>query len=350
MPPAATATFDLTQHVHRRWNPLVAEWVLVSPHRTQRPWQGQSESIAAVDRPAFDPSCYLCPGNPRAGGATTPRYEHTYVFDNDFPGLLPDEVHGTVEEVGGLVHAAPVRGVCRVVCFSPRHDLSLGQLGMREVRRVIDTWADETTSLGNRGYIRHVLVFENRGAMMGASNPHPHGQIWATEEIPNEVAREVRTQSAYWRAHQRPLLLDYLAHELADGARVVLVNDHFAALVPFWAVWPFETLVLPRRNVGSLADLEPGERDALAGLMRRLCARYDRVFDVPFPYTMGWHQRPTDGDAHPGFLLHAHYYPPLLRSATVRKFMVGFEMLGEPQRDIPAEAAAQRLRDVGDGG
>ncbi len=337
-------TFNLTEHVHRRFNALTGEWVLVSPHRTKRPWQGQVEKLPPETRPAYDPTCYLCPGNNRAGGVVNPAYEHTFVFDNDFAALLPAEVMGGVD-VGRLLRAEPVQGLCRVLCFSPRHDLTLAEMSVEELRRVIDAWAAQTVELGALDFINYVQVFENRGAMMGASNPHPHGQIWATESIPNEPAKERQMQAAYFEAHGRKLLLDYLALELTARDRLVCENEAWVALTPFWAIWPFETMVVPRRAVSALPDLSDGERDALADILKRLTTRYDNLFEVSFPYSMGWHQRPTDDREHPGWQLHAHFYPPLLRSATVRKFMVGFEMLGEPQRDIPAEAAAARLRE-----
>jgi UDPglucose--hexose-1-phosphate uridylyltransferase len=337
-------TFALTDHPHRRFNPLTGEWVLVSPHRTKRPWQGQVEKLAPENRLAYDPGCYLCPGNSRAGGVANPAYEHTFVFDNDFAALMPDAVEGDIA-TGELLRAVPERGVCRVVCFSPRHDLTLAEMPAEAIRRVVDTWAAQTLELGALPYIGHVQVFENRGAMMGASNPHPHGQIWATERLPNEPAKEAARQGAYFAAHGRTLLRDYLTEELAAEERIICANDAWVALSPFWAVWPFEALVLPRRPVGAIPELADDERDALAAILKRLTTRYDNLFEVSFPYSMGWHQRPTDGRAHPGHVLHAHFYPPLLRSATVRKFMVGYEMLGEPQRDIPAEAAAARLRE-----
>jgi UDPglucose--hexose-1-phosphate uridylyltransferase len=337
--------FKLTDHPHRRFNPLTGEWVLVSPHRTKRPWQGQVEKLPPDTRPAYDPHCYLCPGNRRAGDASNPQYEHTYAFDNDFAALMPFDVTGKVDE-RDLMRAVPVQGLCRVVCFSPRHDLALAEMDPVDIRRVVDTWADQTLDLGAKPFIGYVQVFENRGAMMGASNPHPHGQIWATEQVPNEPAKEAERQNAYRAEHGRPLLLDYLDLEEESGDRLVCDNNHWVVLVPFWAVWPYETILLPRRHVASLPELTSAEREALADILKRLTTRYDNLFEVPFPYSMGWHQRPTDGGKYPGFTLHAHFYPPLLRSATVRKFMVGFEMLAEPQRDIPAEAAAARLRSL----
>ena len=329
---------------HRRLNRLTGEWVLVSPHRTARPWQGQVEEVAADQRPAYDPACYLCPGNGRAGGARTPEYDSTYVFDNDFAALTPD-VAPEEDDRKGLLIAQSERGICRVVCFSPRHDLTLGQMPAEAIRTVVDTWVDQYLELGSLDWVRHVQIFENRGAMMGASNPHPHGQIWANERLPNEPAKELAQQ----RAHADSggcLLCEYLDVELDDGERIVTGNEHFTALVPFWAVWPFETLVLPRAHAGALPDLGPDQRDGLADILRRLTRRYDRLFGVTFPYSMGLHQQPTDGDPHRGWHLHAHFYPPLLRSATVRKFMVGYELLGQPQRDITPETAAQRLREL----
>jgi len=331
---------------HRRRNQLTGEWLLVSPQRTARPWQGQVEDVPAERRPAYDPACYLCPGNQRAGGARTPDYTATYVFDNDFAALLPE---ASAEPPGGgrLLVAEAERGICRVVCFSPRHDLTLGDMGQDALGRVIDTWTEQYTSLGGIDWVRHVLIFENRGASMGASNPHPHGQIWANERLPNEPARELARQ----RAHAEGggcLLCDYLAVELEQDERLVCRNDRWVALVPFWAVWPFETLVLPSGHRGALPDLGPGEREALAAILRQLTRRYDKLFGVTFPYSMGWHQRPTDGRAYSEWHLHAHVYPPLLRSASVRKFMVGYELLAQPQRDITPEHAAERLRELPD--
>ncbi len=341
--------FDLTEHAHRRFNLLTGEWVLVSPHRTKRPWQGQVEKLPPETRPAYDPTCYLCPGNSRAGGVTNPQYESTFVFDNDFAALLPDEVAPAEGPRSDLLRAEPTRGICRVICFSPRHDLTLAEMERADLRKVVDAWAQQTEELGREPFINYVQVFENRGAMMGASNPHPHGQIWSTSAVPNEPAKEARTQDEYFAKYGRHMLLDYLAVEeeaaKAGGGRIVCDNEHWVALVPFWAVWPFETIVLPRRVVTSLPELTDEQRDALADILKRLTTRYDNIFEVSFPYSMGWHQKPTDGQGYPGWLLHAHFYPPLLRSATVRKFMVGFEMLGEPQRDIPAEVAAARLRE-----
>jgi UDPglucose--hexose-1-phosphate uridylyltransferase len=334
--------FNLADHPHHRHNPLTGEWVMVSPHRTKRPWQGQVEKLPPETRPLYDPHCYLCPGNMRAGGAVNPPYAQTFVFENDFAALMPAPVTGEFSQ-GELLRAEPVQGICRVVCFSPRHDLALPEMSVAEIRRVVDAWAEQTLDLGAKPFIRYVQIFENRGAMMGASNPHPHGQIWATGAIPNELRKEERRQEAYLDLNETPLLMDYLKLELAAGERLVCANDSWVALVPFWAVWPFETMVLPRRPVGSLPELAAQERDALADILKRLTTRYDNLFEAPFPYSMGWHQRPTDGETHPGWILHAHFYPPLLRSATVRKFMVGFELLSEPQRDIPAEAAAARL-------
>lgn len=346
---------------HRRRNALTGEWVLVSPQRTDRPWQGQIEKPAPgpVSSP-FDPACYLCPGNERAGGARNPAYSGTFVFENDFPALRPrpaaaapsDEANSAPRAApprrSELLLAEPERGVCRVVCFSPRHDLTLATLPWDAVRGVVEVWAEQTLDLAARDFIRHVQIFENRGAMMGASNPHPHGQIWATEHLPNEVVKEAARFAA--EAPAGCLLCRYLRLEVERGERVVFADQDWAAVVPFWAVWPFEVLLLPRAHAGDLPALASPLRDSLAAALRRLAGIYDRVFSVPFPYSMGWHQAPADrppdrpSPERATWHLHAHFYPPLLRSAAVRKFMVGFELLGMPQRDLTPEAAAARLR------
>ncbi|HTQ55369.1 MAG TPA: UDP-glucose--hexose-1-phosphate uridylyltransferase [Bryobacteraceae bacterium] len=338
---------DLTQQPHRRYNLLNGSWVLVSPHRTQRPWQGQVEKSAAVAQPAYDPQCYLCPGNARAGGHRNPAYAHTFVFDNDFAALLPTTPPETYERAGLLI-AAGEPGICRVGCFSPRHDLTTARMSLDDLTVVVDMWAEQYRELGALPQIRHVQIFENRGEMMGASNPHPHCQIWAGATVPPEAAAEQRQQAAWRARHGTCLLCDYLALELASGERVVCANHSFAVLVPFWAVWPFETIVIGKRHFSAMDELDTAGRRDLADILQRIGARYDRLFAVPFPYTMGFHQRPTDGADWPEWHFHAHYYPPLLRSATVRKFMVGFEMLCMPQRDITPETAASRLRQMPD--
>ena len=339
------SSFDFTIHPHRRFNPLTREWVLVSPHRTQRPWQGQIEDEASAQQPSYDPNCYLCPGNERAGGFQNSDYANTFVFDNDFAALKADTPAFEHNE-NNLLIAQSEAGQCRVVCFSPRHDLTIARMALQDLRRVVDVWVEEFIALSNLPHINAVQIFENRGAMMGCSNPHPHGQIWANVTIPNELQKELSTQKEYYAKHGESLLGAYLQIELQKNERVVCANDHFAVVVPYWAFWPFETLVISRRHVTGLDQLNDPERDALADILRQITIRYDNLFRASFPYTMGFHQRPTDGEEHPEFHLHAHFYPPLLRSATVKKFMVGYEMLAMPQRDITAEAAAARLREV----
>ena len=336
---------QLTTSPHRRFNALTREWVLVSPHRTQRPWQGQVEEAPREQGAKYDPDCYLCPGTERAGGRRNPQYESTFVFENDFAALKPDVPDVIVDE-DGIVKASTEKGLCRVLCFSPRHDLTVAQMSLDEMRRVVDLWTAQFRELAAVPWINHVEIFENRGAMMGASNPHPHCQLWANETVPNEPAKELQSQREYFLAKSRCLLCDYLEKERAAGERIIFENEGFVVLVPFWAVWPFETLVLSKRHVSDMGALEERERILLADTLRRTAATYDRVFSTVFPYSMGFHQRPTDNALHPEWHFHAHYYPPLLRSATVRKFMVGYELLGSPQRDITPESAAARLREL----
>jgi UDPglucose--hexose-1-phosphate uridylyltransferase len=335
----------LTGNPHRRFNPLTREWVLVSPHRTDRPWQGQVEKSDAPQSPRYDPECYLCPGNVRAGGVRNPHYEATFVFDNDFAALKPD-VPCEQTDTGGLLVAETEPGICRVVCFSPRHDLTIANMELADLRKVADAWAAQYGELGAREGINYVQIFENRGAMMGASNPHPHCQIWASHSLPNEIAKEQASLLAWRENRGSCLLCDYESLERNAAERVVEENAAFVTMVPYWAVWPFETMIVSRRHVTAIDQLTGDELDALADVLQRTTARYDRLFNVSFPYTMGFHQRPTDGAQHDEWHLHVHFYPPLLRSATVRKFMVGYEMLATPQRDITPEAAAERLRAI----
>jgi UDPglucose--hexose-1-phosphate uridylyltransferase len=334
---------DLQVDVHRRLNALTGEWVLVSPHRMGRPWQGQTEAGTASPAASYDPTCYLCPGNARAAGLENPAYQSTFVFDNDFAALVP-EVRRAPHSLGHLLHAQSESGHCRVICYSPLHDATLARMPVPDIRRVIDTWAEEYARLGALPDIGAVTIFENRGSMMGASSPHPHGQIWANQTVPGELSKESNGQLEYLRREGSCLLCDYVTLELQRAERVVCVDERFIALVPFWAIWPFETLVLPRSHAASLEALDASARDSMAGILKELTGRYDALFQVPFPYSMGLHQRPTDGFDHPEWHLHAHFYPPLLRSATVRKFMVGYELLAEAQRDITPELAAAALR------
>ncbi len=333
---------------HRRLNPLTGEWVLVSPQRADRPWLGQVEKMPPENLPAYDPACYLCPGNARAGGVRNPEYQGTFVFDNDFAALRPESSGSADESEDSLLQAESEQGVCRVVCFSPRHDLTLPELDLPAVENVIATWSAQSAELGARDFIHSVQVFENKGAMMGCSNPHPHSQIWAQSQPPNETEKELLNQQAYARKRSRPLLLEVLADEQRRNERIVVENDDFAALVPFWAIWPFEILIIPKRAVAYLPDLRQQEVTNLARILKQVTTRYDNLFEISFPYSMGFHQAPFDGGQHAEWVLHAHFYPPLLRSATVRKFMVGYEMLAMPQRDITPEEAAGRLRSLPD--
>ncbi len=337
--------FNINKHPHRRYNPLLDEWVLVSPQRTQRPWQGQQEKTEQNSLPEYDPSCYLCPGNKRSNGEINENYSQTYVFDNDFPALGREEVLFE-DSKNQLFQTAPEQGENRVICFSPKHNLTLPELEVSEIVEVIHLWKSQYEELGAKPNIKHVQIFENKGAVMGCSNPHPHCQIWAQSSIPTLVSKTQKQLENYFQKHQKSLLEEYVVQELEKKERVVLENQDFVALVPFWATWPYETMILPKKKKINLSELSDSEILSYAEILKKLTIKYDNLFETSFPYSAGIHQAPTDGLAHPGWHFHHHFYPPLLRSAEVKKFMVGYEMLAEPQRDITPEQSAEILRNL----
>jgi UDPglucose--hexose-1-phosphate uridylyltransferase len=339
--------FDLKEHSHRRYNPLTNEWIQVSPHRAKRPWQGQKENVLLNSSLQFDPTCYLCPGNTRANGEVNPAYTSTFSFANDFAAIVDDVPAGEVS-IGNLLIAKSERGICRVICFSPRHDLTVAELSPNEVKNVIDLWCLEYESLAKHEYVNYIQIFENKGAVMGCSNPHPHGQIWAQESLPVEPLKKHKQQLAYFQKHNKTVLEDYWKIEEEQKERIIFQDDHFVVLVPFWAIWPFETMIIPKRPMANITQMNEPEKLAFANAYRNIAIRYDNLFEVSFPYSAGIHQAPTDGKAHPEWHWHMVFYPPLLRSSTVKKFMVGYEMLANPQRDVTPEWSAERLRSLSD--
>ena len=337
--------FDYKEHPHKRLNILTGEWVMVSPHRTKRPWQGKTETVPSDDRPAYDPSCYLCPGNKRADGSMNEDYKLPFSFTNDFSSLLTDTPPGTYE-VDDLLKAESLKGICKVICFSPNHALTLPQMTEDDIEKLVDLWQQEFISIANNDWIKYIQIFENKGAIMGCSNPHPHGQIWSQSDIPLEIEKETFQFKQHFKATGKSLLQDYLNIELEKKERLICVNEDFAALVPFWAVWPYEAIIISRRHITSITDFSEKEKEGLANILSQLTIRFDNLFETSFPYSAGMHQAPVNDGEHPEWHWHMHFYPPLLRSATVKKFMVGYEMLGMPQRDITAEQAAEKLRNL----
>lgn len=338
--------FILNDHPHRRFNPLKNQWILVSPHRAKRPWQGQQEDNQSDDKPSYDPTCYLCPSNKRITGEQNPDYRKPFVFKNDFSALLPD-TPAPEKNDDPLFQISHTQGESRVICFSSDHSKTLPQLSVEEITEVVKVWQEQANELKER--YQWVQIFENKGAMMGCSNPHPHGQIWASNFLPNEMVIEDVCQRSYFAQHGHPLLLDYAAKELVKKERIVVETEDWLAVVPYWASWPFETLLLPKsKQFKTISDLNEAEQADLALVLKKLTTRYDNLFNISFPYSMGFHFAPFNGEENAHWQLHAHFYPPLLRSATVRKFMVGFEMLAESQRDLTPEQAAERLRAVSD--
>lgn len=337
--------FNSNEHPHRRHNPLLDEWILVSPHRAKRPWQGQKESVISETLPEHDDTCYLCSGNLRSNGEKNPDYEACYVFDNDFPALLQNDIEFENNN-SSLFQIKPEKGINKVICFSPKHNVTLAEMEVSEIENVIKTWKEEYIDLGSKDYINYVQIFENKGSVMGCSNPHPHGQIWAQSSLPTQIEKTQKSLQAYFEKNNKSLLEDYVNQEVQLKERIVIENEHFVVLVPFWATWPFETMIVSKRHFGNLIGLTAKESLAFAEAIKGITVKYDNLFETSFPYSAGIHQAPTDRISHPEWHLHMHFYPPLLRSASVKKFMVGYEMLGEAQRDISPEKSAEMLRNL----
>jgi UDPglucose--hexose-1-phosphate uridylyltransferase len=337
--------FDINEDPHRRYNPLINEWILVSPHRAKRPWLGQNETILTKTFPKHDDSCYLCPGNERINGVSNPKYENVFVFENDFDPLKQDDIMYEDDIKQTFFKAKPERGISRVVCFSPRHDLTIPEMSVEAIENIIRTWQKEYADLGAIKYINYVQIFENKGSIMGSGNPHPHGQIWAQSSLPTQIEKTQHCLKSYYDKNKTTLLQDYLRDELRKGDRIVIENDHFVALVPFWATWPYETMIISKRPVTKITDFTAKEVTEYAAILKKLTTKYDNLFKTSFPYSSGIHQAPTDGAEHPEWHFHIHFYPPLLRSSTIKKFMVGYEMLAESQRDISPEKSAEVLRE-----
>ena len=337
--------FHSNEHPHRRYNPLTDEWILVSPHRNKRPWQGQNETLPPDNRPEHDGNCYLCPGNIRANGVKNEDYKDCYVFENDFSALLQEEVYFD-NQSSELFRLKPERGINKVICFSPKHNLTLPEMSQEAIEKVVQAWAAQYIELGSHDFINYVQIFENKGSVMGCSNPHPHGQIWAQSSLPTQVEKTQKSLRSYYDKHKTSLLKDYLDQELELQERVVYENKHFSVVVPFWAIWPYETLIISKRHFGNIISMSNEESAAFASILKVITTKYDNLFQTSFPYSSGIHQAPTDRIGHPEWHFHMHFYPPLLRSATVKKFMVGYEMLGEAQRDISPEQSAKILRNL----
>ncbi|MFI0430137.1 UDP-glucose--hexose-1-phosphate uridylyltransferase [Mariniflexile sp. HMF6888] len=335
---------DLQDYSHKRYNILTGEWVLVSPHRAKRPWQGQNEAVSNAVRPAYDASCYLCAGNTRINGEENPKYEDVFVFTNDFAALQTESKNFNVND--GLLIAQSEQGICKVICFSPDHSKSLADMDAKDIEKVVFAWQKEYAELGNNPLINYVQIFENKGAVMGCSNPHPHGQIWSQTTLPNEVDKKDQQQRAYYDKNKSSLLGDYIQQELTKQERIIFENDGFVVLVPFWAIWPFETMIVPKQQQQSISDLKGNDTFLFAEAISVITKAYDKLFNTSFPYSSGIHQAPTNGKDNSHWHWHMSFYPPLLRSATVKKFMVGYEMFGSPQRDITPEIAAQKLREL----
>jgi len=336
-------SFDATTHPHRRYNPLLDEWILVSPHRAKRPWQGQNETIETVEEIHYDPNCYLCPGNLRSNHTPNPVYEDCFVFENDFPALMQETV-GKTDENEPLFQIEPEQGINKVICFSPKHHLTLPQMSLLEIKKIVDTWQQEYHTLGSLDFINYVQIFENKGAVMGCSNPHPHGQIWAQKSIPTLIRRTQAQLEKYFEKHQKTMLEDYVQKELTLKERIIFENESFVLLVPFWATWPFETMIVSKKAFQNIGQFNEEEKLNFAEMIQHITIKYDNIFETSFPYSAGIHQSPTDGKNNEAWHFHMHFYPPLLRSGTVKKFMVGYEMLAESQRDMTPEQSAERIR------